>query len=93
MESKLEISLKKLGFKKKWLDDKSGYWLEKRYKIKDLGLNCKLIVEPDRNFMVNTAKVGRCFNNYIISNIQYDDFKVGKIDLKYITKGLKKYGK
>jgi hypothetical protein len=32
----LEESLKKLGFKKKYLNDKSGYWMEKPVKFLDL---------------------------------------------------------
>lgn len=30
---KNEKELKNLGFKKVWLDDKSGYWFEKKFKI------------------------------------------------------------
>lgn len=89
---KLEDKIKQLGFKKKWLSDKSGYWFERHYKIKDLGLECKFYIETDKNLMVNSAKVGQYFSKKIENKI-FDDFKAGKVDLKYITKILKKYDK
>ena len=33
MEEKKELKLIKLGFKRKWYDDKSGYWWVKNVKI------------------------------------------------------------
>jgi len=32
----MEQELKKLGFKRKWLYDKSGFWFEKSFKFIDL---------------------------------------------------------
>ncbi len=36
---------KELGFKRKWLDDNSGYWLEKKYDF--IGSNIFLSFDPD----------------------------------------------
>ena len=44
---KLEMKLIKLGFKRKWLDDKSGYWMEYSFKGA-LGLKYSIDVETDR---------------------------------------------
>ncbi len=42
--------------------------------------------------MINTAKVGTLIGNKITAK-QFDDFKSSKINFKYISKILKKYGK
>ena len=88
----IEQKLKNLKFKKKWLGDKSGYWFERHYKVEDLGLECKFYIEPEKNLMINTAKVGTLIGNKITAK-QFDDFKSSKINFKYISKILKKYGK
>ena len=46
---KFEKELIKLKFKRKWLDDKSGYWFEKDFKFKNLKL--RLYSEPDRGIL------------------------------------------
>ena len=53
---KLEIKLIKLGFKRKWLDDKSGYWLEYSFKGA-LGLRYTIYVETDRKVL--TASIDK----------------------------------
>ena len=47
---KKEKELSKLGFKKCWFSDKSGYWFEKKVKYKDFKL--QFICETDRNLFL-----------------------------------------
>ena len=48
MERK-EKWLKENSFKKKWLDDKSGYWFEKHFKLGEF--KCRFNSEEDFNFI------------------------------------------
>ena len=50
-----EKELKALGFKRKWLFDKSGYWLEKRVKYKDFDI--KFNADPEANTFFILVKV------------------------------------
>lgn len=79
----LEKKLIKLGFKIKWLDDKSGYWLTKIIKDQPLkGLYLVHIVETD-------------FKNWIISieqrntRPQYNDYM--DVTQKYSEKNILNY--
>lgn len=42
-----EKKLKKIGFKKKWFSDDSGYWFELKFKHK--GIKLRLSVQTDKN--------------------------------------------
>ena len=74
---KEEQELKKLGFKKKWLSDKSGYWFQYSFKIKDLKL--KFIVEDHKYFELELitkddvldVKKFKCTMNNIKKQLKY----------------------
>jgi hypothetical protein len=76
-DKKLEAKLKTLGFKKKWLDDHSGYWLEKKFKL--LKGFLKLGIETDRKILYLS-----------FSNQREKDLKYSKKNIlfwnKYLTK-------
>ena len=44
----MEKELKKLGFKKKWLSDRSSYWFEKPFKLKDIKFIFIIQLDPDK---------------------------------------------
>ena len=46
---KREKWLKENGFKKRWIDDKSGYWFEKHFKLGEF--KCRFNSEEDFNFI------------------------------------------
>ena len=50
-----EAQLKRLSFKKKWLDDKSGYWWEFTPKGKDIPTN--ILYDQDFNDLVLRVKI------------------------------------
>ena len=87
---KLESDLKKLGFKKKFLDDKSGYWLEKS--IKFLDLKGKIVIETDRNISLLDLQTYRYDSNKLFKSNLETVLKF-KCDLKLIKEILKKYDK
>lgn len=53
---KLEKKLIKLGFKRKWLDDKSGYWFEYAdfIKVADEEIFFKIYIETDSKLYYNS---------------------------------------
>lgn len=85
---KLEIQLIKLGFKRHWLSDKSGYWFEKETKFKDLKL--KFIVETDYKLALMQVQTGEYFNSKFKLNQWEDVFKF-KCNLQTIKETLKRY--
>ena len=91
INKKLEIGLKKIGFKKKYLDDKSGYWFERKYDIPvfgkitvlvdDIGNKINLIFEVKSNYKVFSG------HDQTYAGV---DFKVKNItDIKKILKKFK----
>lgn len=89
---KYNIELEKeainLGFKKKWLDDKSGYWLEKNVKFKDLHLN--FVIESDHKLFLMQVKTGEYFSKKVKLNLHEDVAKF-KCNLQTIKKVIKNY--
>lgn len=81
--SKLEKELNKLGFRKKWLQDKSGYWLEKPFKFK--GLDFKLVAETDKKLLYLQVRLKIRFI------FQYDDVKIYRLSLSIIKRILKDF--
>lgn len=86
---KLEKELVKLKFKKKYLSDTSGYWFEKDFKIAN-DIKAKYIVETDRKIFVLQLQTGSYKSNRI-TNLEYNDNKCFKCDLKTIKSVIKKY--
>lgn len=89
---KLEKELRSLGFKKKFLYDKSGYWMEKKLtKFKDLDL--LIYVETDRKVLSLHIRTGVTHAGKLHMNQYYDDVKNYKLTLPNIKKLIKTYGK
>ena len=84
----LENTAKKLGFKKKWCDDKSGYWLELKKDFKDLKV--KFYIESDRNLFSMSVMV---YDENIkkLTKGQYETVKLFKYDTKTIKEVIKRY--
>lgn len=87
---KLEKELVKLGFKKKYLFDKSGYWMEKS--IKPLGLKGKITVESDNNLVLVDIQTYEYFEHKLNKGNMETITKI-KCDLTSIKQAIKKYGK
>jgi hypothetical protein len=73
-----EAKLEQLGFKKKWLDDKSSYWFEKSIKklFKGKELNNKVFmayVDPAPNF--NQYQIQYVEKNSSINFLDFNNFK------------------
>lgn len=85
---KLEIELIKLGFKRVWFSDKSGYWMEKNFRFNYL--NFKLNVETDNKRAFLEVKHYDYFNGKLINPL-YDTVAKVKCDLKSIKQILKLY--
>lgn len=93
-DKEFEAKLIKLGFKRRWLSDKSGYWMEKSLGSKDVKF--RLNVETDHNLLVMEAKVGD-------GTYYKDRFKVTlknweivgnyKLSISEVNRLIKKYGK
>ncbi len=83
----LEIKLIKLGFKRKWLDDKSGYWFFKKVRYNDLKL--KFICEPDNKLCLLEAMTYTEIQPY--KEKQYEIVKIIKCNYKDIEKYINKY--
>jgi len=85
---KFESELIKLGFKRAWSSDKSGYWLKKKVKYKDFKL--QFICETDRDLFLMSAKTFLYYSNKMNSP-SYEYIKKFKCDLKTIKETIKKY--
>jgi len=86
---KLEIEIQKLGFKRRWLTDKSGYWFEKKFKLKDL--KSQFIIETDHKLFqleIMTYEIGYDQKMYAK---HYHEVAKFKCDIKTIKQTLKKY--
>lgn len=91
---KLEAQLVKLGFKKHWLSDKSGYWFEKKLKSKDF--KSKLIVETEYGFLTMEAIVSDGFYNdrkFVFKSGNYETIGQYKLSLAEVKRLIKKYDK
>lgn len=77
MTKKEKILIKKYKFKQKWLGDGSGWWLQRKVKIKDIKLT----------FVYDVKNV--CFIEVKGINKQYCDIWEGKY--KGLLKRIKKY--
>jgi len=80
--------LKKLGFKKKWLDDESGYWFNKKIKL----FKGKSI--PNKKFYAYVDPATKC-NHYRVEYKEYgimNDFLEFK-SLNSLLKFIEKNGK
>ncbi len=77
---KLEAKLVKLGFKKRWLDDKSGYWMVYSFKGY-MKLRYEITVETDRKLMevsfILERKLG--YNDYMNINYKYSEANILKV--------------
>jgi hypothetical protein len=85
---KKEKELSNIGFKKRWLSDKSGYWFEKNVNYKDFKL--QFICETDRNLFLMSVKTFEYYGDKMNSS-DYENIKKFKCDLKTIKQTLKKY--
>jgi len=83
---KLEIKLIKLGFKKKWIDDKSGYWLEYSFKGA-LGLKYTIYVETDRKVLAASIDKVKSFGNSVLDL----EYKYSKANILKAYKELKRF--
>jgi hypothetical protein len=85
---KLESEIKKLGFKKRWFQDRSGYWMFKIVKYKDLDI--KFTVQSDTPYFGMGVKT---YSGSLtkLKYPQYEDVKLFKCDLKTIKEVIKKY--
>jgi len=86
--TKLEAEAIKLGFKKKWLDDKSGYWLEKKSIDRDFKI--RFTIESDHNSFSLEVMVFEP-NIKKLQDGQYEAVKLFKCDIKTIKEVLKRY--
>lgn len=50
-----EVIIKKVGFHKKWLDDKSGYWWEKTLRSRMIPVN--IMYDQDTNELILRVKI------------------------------------
>jgi len=50
-----EVIIKQVGFRKKWLDDKSGYWWEKTLRSRMIPVN--ILYDQDRDELILRTKV------------------------------------
>jgi hypothetical protein len=57
-----EEIVKNLGFRKKWLDDKSGYWWEKTLQGRIIPVN--IVYDPDYNELTLRIKILNDFKPY-----------------------------
>ena len=76
MERNENILRESLGFKKRWLQDKSGWWLERKFKHPILGMGSIYIDDNDITFSVCLKVCGR----EDIVDIKKMKFSFGKID-------------
>lgn len=86
---KLEQKIEKLGFKRKWFQDRSGYWYIKPIEYKDLKLN--IYIEVDRKYLGLQVKTANYISNELKSNKYYDDVKKYELTLGNIKKLIKRY--
>ena len=87
---KLEIELIKLGFKRKWFVDKSGYWFEKSFKKGDFKL--RFTIETDNKIFGLDCLVYQ-YSNKKLTSPQYEAIKLYPCTLSSVKKVLKQYGK
>ena len=88
----MEKELKKLGFKKKWFDDKSAYWFRKKVKYKDFKIIFYVEFDPDVFYMdVETYNVD--LRHKSLSKSSIETIALFKCNLKTIKKTLKRYEK
>jgi hypothetical protein len=85
---KLEKEISKLGFKKIWFQDKSGYWMEKSIKFKDLKI--RFYVESDNKLFLMTVLTGETFNNKLTLR-NYEDVAKFPCNLASIKKVINRY--
>ena len=86
---KLESDIKKLGFKKQWFQDKSGYWFIKVFKYKDLSM--RFYLEADNKYFSLQIKTGDLYRSKSKLDSVYNDAAKFKCDLKTIKETLKRY--
>ena len=87
---KFNLDLSDLGFKKRWLSDKSGFWMEKQFKYKG-DMKLKLIVEAARKIFTLGIITGEYCSGSVKMNKHYDDLCKYKCDIKTVKEVLKKY--
>ena len=83
-----ESDIKKLGFRKKWLPDKSGYWFERDYKFPIFD---KIRICIDSNDMTIIFTVKGCFTYYTAHDDCYADVDMCIKGISDIKKLIKKY--
>lgn len=85
---KLDKELIKLKFKKKWFDDKSGYWFEKKVKYKDFKLG--FTVQTDNKLFIMECQTYE-YSSRVLNKRQAEDIAMFKPDIKTIKKVLRRY--
>lgn len=85
----MEKKLKKLGFKKKWLSDKSGFWFEKNFKYKDLRL--QLMADLDNKHICLGIRVDPNGTIKIKLSSCYDFVYQKKLTIKNVKLLIKRY--
>jgi hypothetical protein len=90
---KYNIELEKeainLGFKKKWFDDKSGYWLEKNVKFKHFKL--KFVIESDYKLFLMSCQTYELHCGYKLYKREFEEIAKFKCDINTIKEILKEY--
>ncbi len=84
---KLEIELIKLGFKRRWLPDKSGFWLEYNFKHKDIKM--QIYVEVDHKLLLVQIKTGDYMSGKLKLNQFYDPIAKYKLTLENVKELIK----
>ena len=88
VNKKIEKYLKTLGFKRKWLDDKSGYWLQKNIKNKFFN-KCHITIENINNRHVIMVSCLETKDEFCHSNKYYHTIIHKKYSKKNINEVLK----
>jgi hypothetical protein len=87
---KLETSLMSKGFKKKWLGDKSGYWLEYAFKG-PFNLKGKLIVDTSfQHLTIELENKSNKLANFADSKYVDLNYKYSPESIKRVLKEVKK---
>lgn len=85
----MEKELIKLGFKRRWLSDKSGKWLIKPFDFK--GIKMQLYAEVDHRMLCVEVETGNYFSNKLSLNKFYDPISKHKLTLENVRKLIKMY--
>lgn len=85
----LEKQCEKLGFKRKWFSDYSGYWMIKNITYKKV--RYQIYVETDSKLLLLQVLPGDFASGKLTMNQTYDPVRKLKCNLKNIKKLIKEY--